>query len=120
MGWHRGPGLSPHIPQLHTLGFGGQGLVAGRDGSRSAHFPQNLTPVRATRRPDRRRAELVSVFEGFGAGLGSRVATEVCSDQACPTPNLGSGAHAAGISEAKGAQSLGRLAAALRAAPEGA
>jgi hypothetical protein len=26
---------------------------------------------------------------------------------ACPTPNLGSGAHAAGISEAKGAQPSG-------------
>jgi hypothetical protein len=39
---------------------------------------------------------------------------------ACPTPNLGSGAHAAGISEAKGAQPSGRLAAPLRAVPEGA
>jgi hypothetical protein len=28
---------------------------------------------------------------------------------ACPTPNLGSGAHAAGISEAKGAPALGML-----------
>jgi hypothetical protein len=37
---------------------------------------------------------------------------------ACPTPNLGSGAHAAGGSEAKGAQPSGRLAAPLRAVPE--
>jgi len=28
---------------------------------------------------------------------------------ACPTPNLGSGAHAAGIIEAKGAPALGML-----------
>jgi hypothetical protein len=28
-------------------------------------------------------------------------------DVACPTPNLGSGAHAAGISEAKGVQLSG-------------
>jgi hypothetical protein len=37
---------------------------------------------------------------------------------ACPTPNLGSGAHAAGISEAKEAQPSGCLVAPLRAVPE--
>jgi hypothetical protein len=36
---------------------------------------------------------------------------------ACPTPNPGSGAHAAGFSEAKGAQPSGSMAAPLRVAP---
>ncbi|MGH2775599.1 MAG: hypothetical protein ACRDJT_09235 [Actinomycetota bacterium] len=39
---------------------------------------------------------------------------------ACPTPNLDPGAHAAGISEAKGAQPSGCSAAPLRVAPKGA
>jgi len=37
-----------------------------------------------------------------------------------PRPNLDSGAHAAGIYEAKGAQPSGRSAAPLRVAPKGA
>ena len=49
-----------------------------------------------------------------------RNGAEVFPVVACPTPNLGSDAHAAGISEAKGAQPSGRLAAPLRAVPEGA
>lgn len=39
---------------------------------------------------------------------------------AYPTPNLGSGAHAAGIIEAKGAQPSGCSEAPLRVAPKGA
>ena len=36
-----------------------------------------------------------------------RNGAEIASTEACPTPNLCSGAHAAGISEAKGAQPSG-------------
>ncbi|HZA60607.1 MAG TPA: hypothetical protein VE754_02865 [Actinomycetota bacterium] len=44
----------------------------------------------------------------------------VSSEVASPGPNLGSGAHAAGISEAKGAQPSGRMEALLRVVPTGA
>jgi hypothetical protein len=49
----------------------------------------------------------------FCMGQGDRL----CLLAACPRPNLGSGAHAADISEAKGAQPSGRSAAPLRVAP---
>ena len=41
------------------------------------------------------------------AGLYGRIEPGYLLGVACPTPNLGSGAHAAGISEAKGAQPSG-------------
>jgi hypothetical protein len=41
------------------------------------------------------------------AGLYGTMEPRYLRNVACPTPNLGSGAHAAGISEAKGAQPSG-------------
>src|SRR5680860_74583 len=53
----------------------------------------------------RRRAMSFSA----AGGLYRRSSSHVSLAVACPTPNLGSGAHAAGIIEAKGAPALGML-----------
>src|SRR5665809_148649 len=64
----------------------------------------------------RRRAMSFSA----AGGLYRRSSSHVSLAVACPTPNLGSGAHAAGIIEAKGAQPSGCSEAPLRVAPKGA
>ena len=46
---------------------------------------------------------------GPGNAIARPPSPGVTSSSACPTPNLGSGAHAAGVSEAKGGPALGTL-----------